>query len=107
MAATLRQCLDRPKDFLARYGGEEFCCILPETDSGGAKKVAQRMIDAVRALGIEHNASKTANVLTISIGITVSAEVLQPKPPASALVKVADDCLYKAKEAGRGRLVIG
>lgn len=102
VARALRHTLWRPGDAVARYGGEEFACILPDTDLEGALMVAQRMTDAVRALGLSHEASATDRMVTISAGVSV----LSPGPgdtPAE-LVALADEQLYKAKAGGRAQV---
>jgi two-component system cell cycle response regulator len=41
VAAALTNSLKRPLDFAARYGGEEFVVVLPNTEEGGAAKIAE------------------------------------------------------------------
>lgn len=101
LAATLRQCLRRPTDFVARYGGEEFACILADTSASDALALAQLMESRVRALGIAHVDSDVAPVITISLGVAVGLLTQQDQP--DALVARADQNLYVAKGAGRGR----
>jgi diguanylate cyclase (GGDEF)-like protein len=102
VARALRHTLWRPGDAVARYGGEEFACILPDTDLEGALMVAQRMADAVRALGLAHESSSTDRVVTISAGVSV----LSPGPGGTPgeLVALADEQLYKAKAGGRAQV---
>ncbi|HEY6034805.1 MAG TPA: diguanylate cyclase, partial [Kofleriaceae bacterium] len=64
MATSLR----RPSDYLGRYGGEEFLAVLPNTDAGGARIVAERLRKAVEALGLPHMASTCSDVVTITAG---------------------------------------
>ncbi|MCK7578782.1 MAG: diguanylate cyclase, partial [Chromatiales bacterium] len=69
VAQALHQVLQRPMDLVARYGGEEFAAVLPETDEAGAEHLAQRLLEAVRALGIEHAYSDVAPQVSISVGV--------------------------------------
>jgi diguanylate cyclase (GGDEF)-like protein len=103
VAKALVQSLRRPYDKVARYGGEEFACLLPKTDLAGAHLIAQRMLDQVRELGIEHLPSCIDANVTISVGV---ASMLASRDGASTatLLKAADDALYEAKRAGRARV---
>jgi diguanylate cyclase (GGDEF)-like protein len=99
----LVQSLRRPYDKVARYGGEEFACLLPKTDLAGAHLIAQRMLDQVRELAIEHLPSCIDANVTISVGV---ASMLASRDGSSTatLLKAADDALYEAKRAGRARV---
>ena len=103
IAQALQANLLRASDFLARYGGEEFAIVLPETTLAGAAEVAERLLCAIRALGLPHPASRTAPVVTACIGCAV---VVPAKDvAATTLVAAADAALYRAKNAGRNRSV--
>ncbi|MBU4484599.1 GGDEF domain-containing protein [bacterium] len=87
----------RHEDILARYGGEEFVIILRETDTEGAKILAERMRKAVEEKVI-HFEDNVINI-TISMGIaTLKGDNF--KSP-SHLIEAADANLYKSKENGR------
>jgi diguanylate cyclase (GGDEF)-like protein len=101
VATALKQVLKRPADLAARYGGEEFVCLLPDTDLDGAITLAGEMAAAVRALGIEHVGSKTAPIVTVSLG--VAAIHPRAEEACEALVQSADAELYRAKQLGRDR----
>lgn len=103
VAGALHANLSRPHDLLGRYGGEEFACILPDTDGRGASAIAQRLEAAVRALDIEHRASDVGPQVTVSIGI--AALIPDRNGNEQALVRLADQALYAAKQGGRGRAV--
>ena len=92
----------RAYDSLGRYGGEEFLVLAPNTDGVGAVQFAERL----RA-GIESTAFETAGGtlrVTLSFGVAVSkpAETLECR----TLLQAADTALYRAKEAGRNRVML-
>jgi diguanylate cyclase len=99
VAETLAERL-RKSDFLGRYGGEEFVMILPETDGPGSLHVANKMRDAVAALGFHFRGQPVS--VTISCGLTV----LTPGDSADEAFERADKALYRAKEAGRNCCVL-
>jgi diguanylate cyclase (GGDEF)-like protein len=103
IAKALAQSLRRPYDKVARYGGEEFACLLPKTDMAGAQIIAQRMLDQVRTLAIEHTPSCIDSQVTISVGVA-SMLATQEHASTATLLKAADDALYEAKRAGRARI---
>ncbi|MEW6164679.1 MAG: diguanylate cyclase [Pseudomonadota bacterium] len=102
VAAALKEKLGRSHDLVARYGGEEFTCLLPESDLAGALAKAEELRIAVESLGIPHEDSSVARIVTISIG----ASTLVPDGDGGPdqLVAAADAALYDAKHAGRNRV---
>ena len=71
------------------------------TDSAGAAKVAEQILEAVRALNIEHG-DHPLGIVTISAGITTCQPSGEDVTPAM-LIKAADAFLYLAKNTGRNR----
>ena len=90
-------------DLAARFGGEELALLLCDCDAASADAVAQRLLEAVRSLGIEHGGGTAAPYVTVSIGVAT----LVPDAPAASehLLRMADVALYRAKAAGRDRAV--
>jgi len=103
VASALKSALKRPGDVVTRYGGEEFACILPDTDIAGATLVAQRMLMAVKAMGLPHEGSTAASVVTASAGVAVVVSPSQQGSPAE-LIGATDRHLYEAKRQGRDRV---
>ena len=103
VARALRSGLRRPQDLLARYGGEEFVCLLPQTLTDGAERVAEQMLDEVRSLGVAHSTSDASGTVTVSIGLAT----MHPAGDCdfSQLLAHADRALYEAKRCGRNRIV--
>lgn len=99
---ALKSGLRRPADLVARYGGEEFACILPETPFDDAMGLAQELEQKLRALKIPHARSQVDRVVTVSMGL--ATRIPASLGDASALVGLADQQLYNAKQSGRGRV---
>ena len=103
VAGALTKVLrSKAADLAARYGGEEFAVLLTQCDASEAAAVAQRTLEAVRALAIEHRSSDTAPHVTISIGIATVMPAATDSP--EQLLRCADEALYRAKAAGRDRI---
>ena len=90
----------RVVDSAYRYGGDEFAVLLPENDFAAARRVAERVRQAVEGLEIPLEGGGKA-ALTVSVGIAIC-----PDDGASAqkLVAAADAALYEAKRGGRNRV---
>lgn len=91
----------RTTDFLGRFGGEEFVIALTNTPREGAVLIAERVREKIAQLSFPE--IKEDFQVTISIGI---AEHDRNTTPAFTL-KLADEALYRAKEAGRNRCELG
>lgn len=100
--ATLCKGLIREYDLLARYGGEEFVFVLPETDSGDALTVAEK----IRAAIEEHLFSFDEDEyrVTCSFGVASFDQSSKPVMKKSELIELADKALYSAKKKGRNRV---
>lgn len=104
VAAALSMAMRRPGDVLARYGGEEFVAILPDTPADGAREVANAARLEVARLALRHDASADG-IVTVSAGIA-SANAASVDLTPAALIGPADKALYRAKHAGRNRVVV-
>jgi len=93
--------LVRDVDFLVRYGGEEFLAVLPSTALDGARQVAERLRAQVAQTPIASTAGSIS--VTVSVGV---AELSDEDVDGMALIERADAALYRAKAAGRDRVVV-
>jgi diguanylate cyclase (GGDEF)-like protein len=86
----------RTADIACRVGGDEFAVILPESSLNDADQLYRRIQNAIssRPLG-------QGGKLFLSAGV---AELRAEDDPV-AFFQRADDALYRAKEAGKGRVV--
>ncbi|MGQ0597362.1 diguanylate cyclase domain-containing protein [Aquabacterium sp.] len=103
VAQAMQDSLRRPGDLVARYGGEEFIAVLPGADKDTAHQAAERIREAIIKLGIRHEASATAPMVTASIGV-VSCRAREGVQEQD-LIAAADSALYKAKQAGRNQVL--
>ncbi len=93
----------RPGDLVARYGGEEFALLAPATDAAEALALADAICIELARLAMPHDQSPYG-VVTISIGVAALApSELAESTDSALLVGLADQALYRAKQAGRNR----
>jgi diguanylate cyclase (GGDEF)-like protein len=102
VAEAMKESVHRPTDILARYGGEEFIILLPDTDIEGALQVGNAIRYAVEDLKIQHQASTTSRVVTVSIGAATTRHTTGRT--LQDLINCADKALYKSKRSGRNRV---
>jgi two-component system cell cycle response regulator len=93
----------RSADLAARFGGEEFVVLMPETDSQQASDAAERIRRNVEKtpMTVTHQAGHIDK--TVSIGVAFLNEM---GDSGQALIKRADEALYKAKNSGRNKVVL-
>jgi diguanylate cyclase (GGDEF)-like protein len=89
----------RPYDTLGRYGGEEFLLLIPGAGPDGAIAVAERARIAIERQPCIVDGEPLR--ITVSAGVATSS----PDRDADALLRLADEALYRAKETGRNRVV--
>ncbi len=100
--ATLVTGGARATDICARYGGEEFAVLLPHTNGEMAANVAERIREAARQFVFVETDRPTR--MTVSAGVATF-----PSPgidSADALIRRADEALYRAKKTGKNRVVV-
>jgi len=87
----------RSSDVVGRFGGDEFCALLFCVDPRDALATAERI-----RLGIEALAFTEPNLsVTTSIGLAAAPVVVD----LPELMAAADRALYRAKRAGRNRVI--
>jgi len=100
ITSEIYNCL-RENDKVGRVGGEEFLLILPETDSRGARSLADRIRRRIEESELAYK--------DIWIRSTVSAGVAtytDQSDSSANLYELADNALYRAKGQGKNRVVL-
>jgi diguanylate cyclase (GGDEF)-like protein len=92
----------RGDDVACRWGGEEFAVILPEAHSDDATARANSLRAEVKQLGLQYRGTRLASI-TLSIGVATFPE---NGSTSEDLIRIADQCLYKSKSAGRDCVTI-
>ncbi|REC95469.1 sensor domain-containing diguanylate cyclase [Kushneria indalinina] len=97
--------LDRVVDdqgIVARAGGEEFIVVLPDVTRKRTWRMAEQLRLAVAGLALQHEPSPVADHVTISAGMAISLPQAPCQP--AELMRLADESLYRAKQAGRNQV---
>jgi diguanylate cyclase len=90
----------RKLDVIARFGGEEFLVLLPETDPGEAMVIITRVQRELTKRIFMHNSQRL--LITFSAGVAYR----NTGESQADLIKRADVALYKAKHAGKNRVIL-
>ncbi len=92
----------RTIDMVARYGGEEFVILLPETEMEGARLTAERLRQRIEAATMTTENGDL--LITASFGVACLDQ--EQLVSVEKLLDHADQALYRAKSAGRNRVVV-
>ncbi|MGD1808898.1 diguanylate cyclase [Dapis sp. BLCC M126] len=92
----------RGYDIACRYGGEEMTLILINTPLGIAKQRAENICSEVRELSLK-NQGKILQSITVSLGVACFPLHGSTK---EEIIQRADKALYRAKKAGRNRVIL-
>ena len=98
VATLLKQGI-RQADLLCRYGGDEFVMLLSQTPPDQAMVLAERLRHRIAHSSM--NRLEQRCKVTVSIGVAG----LRPEMNTEDLIKEADEAHYRAKQAGKNRVV--
>jgi diguanylate cyclase (GGDEF)-like protein/PAS domain S-box-containing protein len=113
VANRLQKCV-REMDTVARIGGDEFVVMLAELDmdESVSKQQAEKVSEKIRSIlsepyliNITDNEGVNVTVehyCTVSIGVVLFKGMT---PSKEEIIKLADDGMYQAKNAGRNKVV--
>lgn len=88
----------RDGDKIFRYGGEEFIVVLNRTDDEYCIKVANRILDLIRANHLIYKGT------TLTITATIGATAYIEGDDQDSLIARADKALYNAKKNGKDQV---
>ena len=97
--ARALQAAVRADDAVGRFGGDEFLVLAGVHGLPGAHKLAAHLLDAVRACAVTCPAAQSVSA---SIGYALAP---YDATQALRLLQLADNAMYAAKRAGKGRVV--
>ena len=91
----------RTYDSVGRYGGEEFMIMLPGLSLPAGANRIEALHQAIRNAPV-----RIDNEMEITVTASVGAVAFSPQSPATVteLLRLADEALYRSKQAGRDRI---
>ena len=91
----------RGDDIACRYGGEEFTLILPGASLAVTRARADQLRERIKQLQVDYH-GQLLGPLTVSLGVAILPD---HGTSGQAVLRAADTALYRAKAAGRDRVV--
>lgn len=98
--ARVLEASKRAGDLACRWGGDEFAVLMPGADSTAAVRLAQTILDHLRAE--QTPAAGSRQNVSITIGVAAATN----PSPSQNLFELADRALYEGKRRGRGQFHI-
>ena len=104
LTSVARQMIEniRDSDLACRFGGEEIILIMPECDQATAIQRAEKIRASIMSLDLRY-AGNAVGLITASFGV---AQFPEHGRDASSLIHAADQAMYRAKKAGRNRVML-
>jgi diguanylate cyclase (GGDEF)-like protein len=96
-AEDLKSCL-RQSDIICRWGGEEFIILLKGSDTGSARRIAEK----IRLLAEQHTYVFSGDPLQVTVSVGLAER--QNDDTLQTLIARADRALYAAKQNGRNQV---
>ncbi|MFQ5451482.1 MAG: diguanylate cyclase [Nitrospinaceae bacterium] len=88
----------RKQDLVCRWGGEEFLIFLPETNLEGGVILAKKLQRLVEGKILSYRQKPLR--ITLSFGVSV----YQDEMDLECCLRLADECLYEAKDKGKNQV---
>ena len=103
VAKGLQFCMRRSADYLGRYGDSQFAVLMPDTDSEGARRVAEKFRELMETLDIPYR-----NKDTVRMAVTVAVAISEGLNAGSvdAMANAIDRTLTQGKAEGGNRAVV-
>lgn len=112
----LRRAVGIARALVARYGGDEFVIVVPDISAAEAMAIAERLrAEIERSVFCDAPGEIQPDPLflsgqTCSIGVATLARHVAPEQDLvvakSQLLRLSDSAMYRAKEAGRNRVML-
>ena len=99
VAHTIKDQIRR-SDVVGRYGGEEFVVCLIDADSDSLADISERMRQTIQ------NRSQDRIPISVSIGVNYGSLEGDVEERLDAMIRLADESLYEAKELGKNQVVL-
>jgi diguanylate cyclase (GGDEF)-like protein len=98
VASVIKNSVRDEDSVVGRYGGEEFCIMVTNAATEKGVMIAERVRSAVLA-----NPYRFEGIV-IEISVSIGLAPLGKNQCLQSWLKLADDCLYLAKQAGRNQV---
>lgn len=103
VANIIKEFSSKEKAYCARYGGEEFAIILPNSEIGVAKALAEKIRTTIENTEFKGMEVLPKGKLTVSIGIAQYPIMADNK---EKLIQKADEALYRAKFVSKNKVEV-